>query len=242
MPVAVLTGGASWFARETARVLLPEGWTVVLGEINEANLKEVLDSFSGEKVEGARLDVTDLAGVKAFFDDVRARHGRIDSLVNIAGGTNYLQMPRRPFHEIPPEDWDLVLKPNLYGVLNCCHAVLPGMIAQGGGSIVNLASGMGLRGTPRMSTYTAAKAAIIGFTRSICQEVGQYQIRVNSIAPGSAESRWQPDLQKGGTRMPPLGARTSAKDIANAIAFLVSDKASHITGACLDVSGGSSLH
>jgi short-subunit dehydrogenase len=242
MPVAVLTGGASWFARETARLLLPDGWTVVLGEINEANLRDVLDAFSGERIEGERLDVTDLAGVKTFFNRVLEKHGKIDALVNIAGGTNYLQTPRRPFHEIPPEDWDLVLKPNLYGVLNCCHAVLPGMIAQRSGVIINLASGMGLRGSARMSTYTAAKAAIIGFTRSICQEVGQYQIRVNSIAPGSAESRWQPDLQQGGTRLPPLGARTSARDIANAITFLMSDKASHITGACLDVSGGSSLH
>lgn len=242
MPVAVLTGGASWFARESARLLLDEGWTIVLGEINQKNLREVLDAFPDAPVTGERLDVTDLPDVRRFFASVMETHGRIDALVNIAGGTNYLQMPRRPFHEIPPEDWDLVLKPNLYGVLNCCHAVLPSMIAQRSGVIINLASGMGLRGSAKMSTYTAAKAAIIGFTRSLCQEVGQYQIRVNSIAPGSAESRWQPDLQKGGERLPPLGFRTSARDIANAITFLVSDKASHITGACLDVSGGSSLH
>lgn len=242
MPVAVLTGGASWFARESARLLLDDGWTIALGEINEPNLREVLDAFPDAGVTGGRLDVTDLSDVRRFFTSVVQTHGRIDALVNIAGGTNYLQMPRRPFHEIPPEDWDLVLKPNLYGVLNCCHAVLPGMIAQKSGVIINLASGMGLRGSARMSTYSAAKAAIIGFTRSLCQEVGAHQIRVNSIAPGSAESRWRPDLQSGGERLPPLGARTSARDIANAIAFLISDKASHITGACLDVSGGSSLH
>jgi NAD(P)-dependent dehydrogenase (short-subunit alcohol dehydrogenase family) len=242
MPVAVLTGGASWFAREAAHLLLEDGWTIVLGEINETNLREVLEAFPGAPVTGARLDVTDLGDVRRFVRWVTETHGQIDALVNIAGGTNYLQMPRRPFHEMPPEDWDLVLKPNLYGVLNCCHAVLPGMIEKRNGVIINLASGMGLRGSAKMSTYTAAKAAVIGFTRSICQEVGPYGIRVNSIAPGSAESRWQPDLQKGGERLPPLGSRTSARDVANAIAFLISDKASHITGACLDVSGGSSLH
>lgn len=242
MPVAMITGGASWFSRETTKLLLADGWYVVLGEINEKNLAEVLESIGDPRVTGGRLDVVDLSAVKAFADGIFRDFGSIDALVNVAGGTNYLGMPRLPFHEMKPENWDLVLKPNLYGTLNCCHAVLPHMITGKRGSIVNISSGMGLRGTARMTTYSAAKAAIIGFTRALCQEVGQFNIRVNSIAPGSAESRWQPDLQKGGTRMPPLGERTSAKDIANAITFLISDKASHITGACLDVSGGSSLH
>ena len=242
MPVAMMTGGASWFSRETTKLLLADGWNVVLGEINEGNLGEVLREVDDRRVTGERLDVTDLQAVKAFADKIYVEHGSIDALVNIAGGTNYLQMQRLPFHEMAPENWDLVLKPNLYGTLNCCHCVLPHMIAGKRGSIVNISSGMGLRGSARMTTYSAAKAAIIGFTRALCQEVGQYNIRVNSIAPGSAESRWQPDVTKGGERLPPLGTRTSARDVANAIHFLISDKSSHMTGACLDVSGGTSLH
>lgn len=242
MPVALITGGASWFSRETSKMLLAEGWSVALGEINEKNLAEVLADLDSPRASGGRLDVTDLGSVRAFVDTVAKQRGSIDALVNVAGGTNYLQMPRLPFVEMKPENWDLVLKPNLYGTLNCCHAVLPQMIAQKSGSIVNLSSGMGLRGTARMTTYSAAKAAIIGFTRALCQEVGQYNIRVNAIAPGSAESRWQPDVKKGGERLPPLGTRTSAKDVANAIVFLISDKSSHMTGTCLDVSGGTALH
>lgn len=242
MPVAMITGGASWFSRETTKLLLEDGWSVVLGEINEANLAEVLAAINDKRVTGGRLDVTDLPAVKAFADAIVQNLGSVDALVNIAGGTNYLGMPRLPFHELKPENWDLVLKPNLYGTLNCCHAVLPHMIANKRGSIVNISSGMGLRGSAGMTTYSAAKAGIIGFTRALCQEVGQFNIRVNSIAPGSAESRWQPDVTKGGARLPPIGSRTSARDVANAIHFLISDKSSHMTGACLDVSGGSSLH
>lgn len=239
----MITGGASWFSRETARLLLDDDWNVILCDINETHLAEVVDTLGGPpRTTGRRLDVTDRNGVTSFVDGVVAEHGDLDALVNVAGGSNYLQLPRIPFHESDPEKWDLIIRPNLYGVLHCCHAALPHMVKARKGVIVNVASGMGLRGQARMSTYTASKFAIVGFTQAVCQEVGQYGIRINCVAPGSAESRWQPDLQQGSTRVPPLGTRTSAKDVANAIAFLISDKASHITGSCLDISGGTSLH
>jgi 2-hydroxycyclohexanecarboxyl-CoA dehydrogenase len=242
MPVAMMTGGGSWFSRETARLLLDEGWHVHLSDIDQGRLDETLrDLNRPDRVTVTRLDVTNRDEVRAHADAVAASGG-IDALVNVAGGSNYLQMPRLPFHEMDPANWDLILRPNIYGVLNCCHAVLPHMIAAGHGAIVNISSGMGLRGMARMSTYSASKFAIIGFTQSVCQEVGQYGVRINCIAPGSAESRWQPDLQSGNVKLPPLGTRTSARDVANAVVFLISDKASHITGACLDISGGTSLH
>lgn len=244
MPVAMITGGASWFSRETARLLLAEGWQLVLTDINEANLAEVAAALGGGARVAARpLDVTDFAAVTEFVAALIAERGSIDALVNVAGGSNFLQQPRLPFHETKPDYWDRILKPNLYGTFHCCHAVLPHMIAAGKGSIVNLSSGMGLRGAARMAPYSAAKAAIIAFTQAVCQEVGPFGVRVNCIAPGSAESRWYPDLEQGGNRgTPPLGLRTSAADVANAIHFLLSDQAAHITGACLDVSGGTALH
>jgi NAD(P)-dependent dehydrogenase (short-subunit alcohol dehydrogenase family) len=112
------------------------------------------------------------------------------------------------------------------------------------GVIINLSSGMGLRGRPTMALYSFAKGGIVTFTHSLCQKLAQYNIRVNSIAPGSAESRWMPDLKptQQGSTVPPIGARTSAKDVGDAIHFLISDRAKHITGICLDISGGSSLH
>ena len=117
------------------------------------------------------------------------------------------------------------------------------MLKARGGTIINLSSGMRLRGKANMALYSFAKGGIVTLTQSLCQELGQYNIRVNSIAPGSPASRWMPDLKpaEGGTA-PPIGTRTSAKDVGDAIHFLISDRAKHITGICLDVSGGSSLH
>jgi 2-hydroxycyclohexanecarboxyl-CoA dehydrogenase len=244
MPVAMTTGGASWFSRGTAHLLIEDGWKIVLSDINEKALDEVVGALGRPaQVSSRRLDVTDLAAVKAFADRIAAENGTIDALVNVAGGSNYLGLGRHPFHEMDPAHWDLILRPNLYGVLNCCYAVLPHMIKARKGVIVSVSSGMGLKGKERMTTYSAAKAAIIAFSQSLCQEVGRYGIRVNTIAPGSAESRWQPDLTPAGDqRASPLGRRTSAEDVAHAIAFLVSERASHISGSCLDLSGGTSLH
>lgn len=243
MPTAMITGGASWFSRETAKILLKEGWDLALSDINQQNLDEVKKELGNPpNVSTGILNVTDLDAVRKYVDALAAK-GRIDALVNVAGGSNYLGVARKPFHETTPEYWTQIIQPNIYGVLNCCHSVLPHMIAAKGGAIVNIASGMGLRGQARMALYSAAKGAIVLFTQAVCREVGQYGIRVNSIAPGSAESRWAPNIE-GGTHQnqSPLGRRTSALDVANAITFLLSDKASHITGSCMDISGGSSLH
>jgi 3-oxoacyl-[acyl-carrier protein] reductase len=109
--------------------------------------------------------------------------------------------------------------------------------------IINLSSGMGLRGRANWSLYSLAKGAIARLTQSLCEELGQYNIRVNSIAPGSAQSRWVPDLTPvEGSGGPPIGSRTTAKDVGDAIHYLISDRAQHITGICLDLSGGATMH
>lgn len=244
MPLAMFTGAGSWFVREASLNLIADGWKVALSDANLDAVKDNVKVLGEENVVSAeRLDVTDVAAVKSYVDGLVAKSGGIDALVNVAGGTNYLQMGRPPFHETKPEQWDLILRPNIYGVLNCCHAVVPHMIEAKGGNIVNISSGMGLRGKGTMALYSFAKGGVVRFTQALCQELGKHNIRVNSIAPGSAESRWMPDLKVGGTAtMPPIGSRTSAKDVGDAIHFLISEKARHITGICLDVSGGSSLH
>ena len=152
MPVALITGGASWFSRETASLLLEAGWDVVLGDINQSNLEEVQSALGHpERVSASLLDVTNLEAARAIASDIVVKYGSIDALVNVAGGTNYLQMKRLPFHETDPENWDKILRPNIHGVLNCCHAVLPYMIEARRGGIVTLSSGMGFRGQPRMA-------------------------------------------------------------------------------------------
>lgn len=244
MPVAMITGGASWFSRETAKQLLADGWHVALCDINQANLDEVVGALGNkERVSSGIVDVTDLDAVKSFAGKLAEKHGNVDALLNVAGGSNWLQAKRLPFHEIDPAFWNKILGPNIYGVLNCTHAVLPHMIKARRGNIVTISSGMGLRGQARMSLYSGAKHLVIGFTQSIAQEVGQYGIRANCIAPGSAQSRYMPEEKSPHSeRVPPLGRRTSSLDVANAIMFLLSDKADHITGSCLDLSGGTSLH
>lgn len=245
MPLAMFTGAASWFVREAARNLITDGWQVALSDIDlegaEANAREI---GGGNVASVERLDVTDLDAVKAYADGLAGTHGSIEALINVAGGTNYLKMPRLPLHETDPETWQRILAPNINGTINCCYAVIPHMIRANGGAIVNLSSGMGLKGKPNMALYSFAKGGIVTFTHALCRELAQYNIRVNAIAPGSAESRWMPELKpaSGGATIPPLGTRTSAKDVGDAIHFLISDKARHITGICLDISGGSSLH
>lgn len=243
MPLAMFTGGGSWFVREASLNLLQEGWSVALSDANLDAVQENVKALNGgDKVLADRLDVTDLDSVRTYVDGIAAKHGSIDALVNVAGGTNYLQMGRPEFHDTKPEQWDMILQPNIYGVLNCCHCVIPHMIKAKRGSIINISSGMGIRGKANMALYSFAKGGVVNFTHALCQELGKHNIRVNSIAPGSAESRWMPDVKSGGTGLPPIGTRTSAKDVGDAIHFLISDKARHITGACLDISGGTSLH
>ena len=242
MPVAMITGGASWISRATARSLIADGWEVELSDIDTKGLDDVVKDL-GPKATGERLDVTDLAAVTGYAKRLAAKKGGIDALVNVAGGSVWLKMGRQSFAETDPEKWDLILKPNLNGVLNCCHAVLPHMVGAKKGAIVSVASGMGLRGKPQATTYSAAKAAVIAFSQSLCQEVGTHGIRVNTVAPGNTESRWIPGLTDAeGQTISPMGRRTGVDDVANAICFLVSERASHITGACFDVSGGTSLH
>jgi NAD(P)-dependent dehydrogenase (short-subunit alcohol dehydrogenase family) len=244
MSIALFTGGASWFSREAARLLLADKWKVVLSDVNMPHLEEVAAQLgSPPGLKTCRLDVCDLQAVKSTIDAIAREHGGIDALVNVAGGTNHLGVARLPFHETDPQFWEKVIRTGLYGVMHCTHSVVPHMIAARRGGIVSVASGMALRGQPRMAVYSAVKHALVGFSQAIALEVAQYGVRVNTIAPGSAESRWQPDLTAAhGGRSSPLGRRTSAVDVANAIHFLLSEKADHITGSCMDLSGGTLLH
>ncbi len=244
MPLAMFTGGSSWFVREASRNLIQDGWQVALSDINMDSLKENVAEIGRDGVASAdKLDVTDLPAVAKYAEGLAKKHGTVDALVNVAGGTQYLKMARPPFHETDPADWHRILGPNIYGTLNCCHAVIPYMVKAKHGVIVNLSSGMGLRGKANWALYSLAKGGIVRLTQSLCQELGQHNIRVNSIAPGSAQSRWVPDLKPAnGTELPPIGSRTTAKDVGDAIHYLISDRARHITGICLDLSGGSSMH
>jgi 2-hydroxycyclohexanecarboxyl-CoA dehydrogenase len=239
MPLAFLTGGGSAIGEGIACCLAGRGWSVAVTDI-KFDLARNVAAKAGNAAEALALDATDRPGIDATVKDLIARHGRIDALVNVAGGMRGLGIAKSDFAAMTPEVWNRILTVNLQSVLHCCHAVLPGMIAQKHGAIVSIAASRGLRGGPQASIYSAAKAAIIVFSQSLAQEVGPHGIRVNTIAPGNAQARWKTPAME--SERSPLGRNTSGDDIGRAVAFLLSDDAAHITGSCLDVSGGTSLH
>jgi 2-hydroxycyclohexanecarboxyl-CoA dehydrogenase len=239
MPLALLTGGGSLIGEGVTRHLAARGWNVAVTDIN-LDLARKVAAVTDGKAEAFALDASDRARVDATVADLIARHGSIDALVNAAGGMRGLGIQKADFAAMTPALWNRILDVNLQSVLHCTHAVLPGMIARKRGAIVSIAAGRGLRGGARASIYSAAKAAIIVFSQALAQEVGLHGIRVNTIAPGNAEARWKtadPDVTRS-----PLGRSTSGDDVGRAVAFLLSDDAAHITGSCLDVSGGTTLH
>src|SRR5262245_63267710 len=239
MPLALLTGGGSLIGEGITRQLAARGWTVAVTDINLALARQAA-IVGGSNADAIALDATDRTHVLSTFSDLIARHGSIDALVNAAGGMRGLGIAKTDFTAMTPELWNRILDVNLQSALHCTHAVLPGMIARKRGAIVSIAASRGLRGGARASIYSAAKAAIIVFSQALAQEVGPHGIRVNTIAPGNAEARWK-TADPNATRSP-LGRATSGDDVGRAVAFLLSDDAAHITGSCLDVSGGTTLH
>ena len=241
MPVALITGGGSLICEGVARTLVARGWDVVVSDINEQGAKHVASVCAGPgKVEACRLDATKPGEIDVVVKRVLDTYGKIDGLLNGAGGGRGIGFPKKNFVEMDRDFYMRMLDANLNSMLNVTHAVLPHMIAAKSGAIVSIAAGRGLKGGPQASIYSAAKAAIIVFAQSVAQEVGKYGVRVNTIAPGNADARWKKSSAED-TRSP-LGRPTSADDVGKAVAFLLSDEASHITGSCLDISGGTSLH
>jgi NAD(P)-dependent dehydrogenase (short-subunit alcohol dehydrogenase family) len=241
MPTALITGAASLMAEGIAASLAERGWNLILTDINESGARHVADKLPNPiRAETAWMDVTDHARVRAVVKETAAHFGAIDGLVNCAGGLRGLGIEPKPLAEILPWEWRQIIDTNLKGVLNSVHAVLPLMKAQGSGSIVSIAASRGLRGGRNAAHYSAAKAGIILFTQTMVLECAEYGVRINSIAPGNAEARWKPAGQ--GAASIPLRRLTSAADIGRTAAWLLSDEAAHVTGACIDVSGGTTLH
>src|SRR5436190_14484146 len=230
MPLALITGGGSLIGEGIARCLVARGFTVAVTDVNIELARQVAAAAGGAPHTLAlALDATDRARVDATVQDLLSRHGRIDALVNAAGGMRGLGIAKTNFADMSPELWRRLLDVNLQTVLNCTAAVLPAMMAAKSGAIVSIAASRGLRGGPGASIYSAAKAAIIVFSQSLAQEVGPLGIRVNTIAPGNVEARWKKSEHE--SERSPLGRSTTGDDVGRAVAFLLSEEAAHITGS-----------
>ncbi len=228
--VVIVTGGAAGIGRATAERFESEGARVVVWDVTG----------------GERVDVTNREAVEAATNDVVAKHGRIDVLVNNAGITRDAQLVKYKDGQVvstmDDAAFDAVINVNLRAVFVCTRAVVPHMIKNGGGVILNASSIVGLYGNFGQTNYAATKAGVISFTRTWARELGKYNIRVNAVAPGfiaTDMSRAMPaKVLESMAQHTPLGRMGEPADIANAYAWLASDAAKFVHGAVLSVDGG----
>jgi 3-oxoacyl-[acyl-carrier protein] reductase len=243
--VVLVTGGAAGIGRATALRFAAEGAVVVLCDLNEAAGQATAVEL-GPNAAFYKVNVTVQAEVRRWIDEVVARYGRIDVLVNNAGIVRDGQLVKFKDGELAGQmaesDFDLVIGVNLKGVFNCAQAVAPYMIKQGSGVILNASSVVGLDGNFGQTNYVATKAAVVGMTKVWARELGKYGIRVNAVAPGFTAteilSAMPEKVIAGMKARTPLGRMGQPEDIANAYLFLASDEASFITGETLRVDGG----
>ena len=245
--VFVTAAAGAGIGQAVARTFAREGATVVISDQHAGRTQSVardIAADTGADVSGLACDVRDEARIDEVMAEVVSRHGRLDIVVNNSG-INQLA----PLHEMPTQVWRNVMDVTLTGPFLVTRRALTIMREQGtGGAIVNMSSIAGwMRPAQGEAHYAAAKAGIMGFTRAAAMEAAPFSIRVNAVAPGLA---WNPFLAKiyseeyvaEMARQTPLGRAGLPQDVADAVAFLASDKASFITGEVLCVSGGYHLH
>jgi 3-oxoacyl-[acyl-carrier protein] reductase len=243
--VVIVTGGAAGIGKATAARFAEAGAKVVVCDVNEEAGAAAARSL-GPDARFYRVDVTSRADVQAFVDDVVARFGRLDVLVNNAGITRDAQLSKvqdgKVVKQMAEADFDLVVSINLKGVFNCTQAAVPHMVKAGGGVILNASSVVGMYGNFGQTNYVATKAGVIGMTRVWARELGRSNIRVNAVAPGFTATemvmKMPEKVVESMKAHTPLGRMATPRDIANAYFFLASDEASFITGAVLSVDGG----
>jgi 3-oxoacyl-[acyl-carrier protein] reductase len=239
--VAVVTGAASGIGKAVAERLTGNDYTAVILDINGEGGKQVEAEIQGrgKQAKFIRLDVTREADVQNAFQKIISDHGRIDVLVNVAGGS----LHRHKIEEFPLDHWQAVIDVNLTSTFLCCRAVASVMKSQKSGAIVNISSDIGFSGDPSRSAYAAAKAGIVGFSKTLALELAPFGARANVVAPGRiatprvratyTDAEWE-----AAAKRIPLGHAGEPEDIAEAVAFLASEASRHMTGQTLHINGG----
>jgi 3-oxoacyl-[acyl-carrier protein] reductase len=237
--VAIVTGSARGIGKAIATKLAKNGATVVICDLM---MEEVVATAEELRSEGAntlpvQVNVTDMSSVESMVEEVLNKLGRIDILVNNAGITRDALIVR-----MDEAQWDSVIAVNLKGTFNCTKCVAKIMMKQKSGKIVSISSVMGLIGNVGQANYSASKAGVIGLTKSVAKELGRRNITVNAVAPGFIASKMTEVLAEAQKEKIlesiPLGCIGYPEDVANAVAFLVSDSARYITGQVIQVDGG----
>ena len=239
--IAVVTGGAGNIGQAVVNRLAQDGCGIIVLDMNQDAGNQVAAEFARRNMplefHCVRLDQE--TEVKSVFEKIEAGHKRIDLLVNVAGGSFY----RYKFEEYTLDHWRNVLDANLTATFLCCRAVTVLMKNQRAGAIVNISSDIAYSGGENRAAYAAAKAGILGLTRTLALELAPAGVRVNAIAPGRidtaklrghyTEAEW-----KAANERIPLGHPGAVEDVAEAVAYLASDGAKHVTGQTLHVNGG----
>ncbi|HYM09453.1 MAG TPA: SDR family NAD(P)-dependent oxidoreductase [Bryobacterales bacterium] len=238
---AIVTGAAEGIGRAVAERLANAGATVAVADRNEAGAVAAAGKI-GRGAFGLAVNVAERAAVERLIAAALERTGRIDVLVNNAG----IGGRAAPVWEQTDEDWDSVLAVNLTSVFYCCRAVIPHMRARRYGRIVNVASVAGKEGNPNMTAYSASKAGVIAFTKSVAKEVAAENICANAVTPAVIRTRILEQLTPAQVdymvERIPMRRTGTVEEVAAVIHFLASPDASFVTGQCYDVSGGRSTY
>ena len=238
--IAIITGATRGIGKGIAEVFAKHGaqiaFTYVSSDEQAKEVEKLLTSY-GVKAKGYKSNAANLKQAEEFIAAVVADFGRIDVIVNNAGITRDGLLMR-----MSEENWDDVINTNLKSVFNITKASLKTLLGQRSGSIINMSSVVGIEGNAGQSNYAASKAGIIGFTKSIAQEIGSRNIRCNAICPGFIETEMtaqlNQEIMKGWIEDIPMKRPGTPEDVANATLFLASDLSAYVTGQTLNVCGG----
>lgn len=241
--VAFVTGAGSGIGRAIAFKLAGAGFTIVIADVRQEAAQETADAITtadDRRALAVTCDVTRLDSVQDAVRETKSRLSRVDVLVNNAGWDKV-----EPFLDSEPETWEKILRVNLMGQIHTCKLVLPLMIEQGGGRVINIASDAGRVGSTGEAVYSAAKGGVIALTKTLAREMARHRVNVNCVAPGPANTPLfqeigadNPGIKAALERAIPLHRLAEPEDIAGAVAYFASDEAAYVTGQTLSVSGG----
>jgi NAD(P)-dependent dehydrogenase (short-subunit alcohol dehydrogenase family) len=248
--VAIVTGGGNGIGRQSSLLLAKEGARVLVADLLIDKANEVVEQIraKGYEAVATKVDVTSLKDTDKMVQTAIDRFGQIDILANIAGGSAGPVIKTKPvlFAQSIQERWSDMINLNLFGVFNTVRSVINHMIQRSTGKIICFASTAGTIGGQGISTYSAAKAAIIGFSKALAKEVARFKISVNCVAPGIVASErilaeWSREKIENYEKEIFWGRLGKPEEIANAVLFLASDDSNYITGQTIVVDGGLSL-